>query len=89
MSGRAEEDAEGRAGLMLVLGRAQLEDRSLAGVEVVDVGIEMHLLRALLAGPLRRPLALHCWKAIESPSSARIVHQSSPPGTTSQPSSAA
>jgi hypothetical protein len=45
---------------MLVLGRAQLEDRSLAGVEVVDVGIEMHLLRALLAGPLRRPLALHC-----------------------------
>ena len=60
MSGRVEEDAEGRAGLMLVLGRAQLEDRSLADVEVVDIDIEMHLLWALLAGPLRRPLALHC-----------------------------
>lgn len=89
MARRVEEHPESGPGLVVVLGRAQLEDRSLAGVEVVDVGIEMHLLRALLAGPLRRPLALHCWKAIESPSSARIVHQSSPPGTTSQPSSAA
>ena len=51
MAGRVEEDPERRAGLVLVLGRAELEHRRLGGVEVVDHDVEVHLLRHVLAGP--------------------------------------
>src|ERR1051325_9068717 len=54
MARRVEEDPEGGAGLMLVLGRAELDHRGLRGVEVVDDHVQMSLLRHLLARPLRR-----------------------------------
>jgi hypothetical protein len=59
MPGRVEENPEGRPGLVLVLGRAELEHRGLAGVEVVDDHVEMHLLWYLLGRPVRRGVVLH------------------------------
>lgn len=53
MSGGVEEHPERRTGLTLVLGRAELEHRSLRDVEVVDHDVEMHLLGYVLARPLR------------------------------------
>jgi hypothetical protein len=44
MPGWVEENPEGRRWLVLVLGRAEFEHRGLAGIEVVDDHIEMHLL---------------------------------------------
>jgi hypothetical protein len=45
MTGRVEEHAEGRARLVLVLGRAELKHGRLACVEVLDHHVEVHLLR--------------------------------------------
>ena len=59
MPGRIEEDPEGRAGLVLVLGGAEIEHSRLSGIEVVDDHIEMHLLRHLLIRPLWRGITLH------------------------------
>ena len=49
---RIEEYPEGRTGLMLVLGSAELEYRRLSSVEVVDYHVEVHLLGQSLAGHL-------------------------------------
>src|SRR5579859_2651651 len=54
VAGRVEEDPEGLARLVLVLGRAEREHLRLGGVEVVDDHVEVHLLRHLLSRPLRR-----------------------------------
>jgi hypothetical protein len=56
---RVEEHPEGCTGLVLVLGRAEIEHRRLGGVEVVDDHVEMHLLRYLLSRPGRRDIAFH------------------------------
>ena len=53
MSSGVEEDPEGRARLMAVLGRAQLEDGRLGNIEVVDIDIDVHLLGRFLPRPLR------------------------------------
>ena len=58
MAGGVEEDPEGRAGLMRMLGRAQLEHGGLGNIEIVDDHVDVHLLGVLLAGPLRRPITL-------------------------------
>ena len=49
MAGRVEEDTERRAGLVLVLGGAELEDRSLRDVKVVHGDVQVHLLGLFLA----------------------------------------
>ena len=54
-----EEDPEGRPRLMFGLGRAQFEHRGLAGIEVVDDHVDMHLLGYLLSRPGRRRVVLH------------------------------
>ena len=54
MTGGVEEHPESRARLVLVLGRAKSEHGRFCGVQVVDRDIEMHLLRDVLARPLRR-----------------------------------
>ena len=59
MAGRVEEHPEGRARLVLVLGRPQLEHRGLGVVEVVDHHVEVHLLRHVLARPHRRAVVGH------------------------------
>src|SRR5215510_10639360 len=56
---RVEEYPEGCAGLVRMLGRAEIEHRRLGGVEVVDDHIEMHLLGHLLTRPPRRGIVLH------------------------------
>src|SRR5262249_30737946 len=56
---RVEEHPEGCAGLVRMLGRAEIEHRRLGGVEVVDDHIEMHLLGHLLTRPPRRGIVLH------------------------------
>jgi len=56
---RVEEHPEGRTGLVLVPGRAELEHRRLGGVEVVDDHVKMHLLGHLLGRPSRWGVGLH------------------------------
>src|SRR4051794_27704427 len=56
--GRVEEDAEGSARLVRVPHRAELEDRSLGRVEIVDGDVEVRLLGSLLARPVRRAVVL-------------------------------
>src|SRR5436189_5593225 len=58
MPRRVEEHPEGRARLMLMPGRAEVQHRRLGDVEVVDVHVEMHLLRQLLARPGGRRVPL-------------------------------
>src|SRR3954454_9492328 len=50
--GGIEEHPERRPGLVVVLGGAEGEDRGLGLVEVVDVHVEVHLLRDVLPRPL-------------------------------------
>src|SRR5262249_44138602 len=59
---RVEEHPEGCAGLVRMLGRAEIEHRRLGGVEGVDDHIEMHLLGHLLTRPPGRDEALHMRK---------------------------
>src|SRR5947209_5742291 len=63
MPRRVEEHAEGRTGLVLVLGRAEREHLRLGGVEVVDVHVDMHLLGYVLSRPLGRGIGLHLLEA--------------------------
>ena len=56
---RVEEHPEGRTGLVLVPGSAELEHRRLGGVEVVDDHVKMHLLGHLLGRPSRWGVGLH------------------------------
>ena len=63
MSGGVEEDAERRARLVLVLGRAEREHGRLGRVEVVDHDVEVHLLRHVLARPPGRGEALDLLEA--------------------------
>ena len=59
MSGRVQEHAEGRAGLVLVLGRPELEDGGLSGVEIVHDHVEVHLLGWVLRRPDGCRVAVH------------------------------
>jgi len=59
VSRRIEKHPEGCAGLMLVLGRAEVEHRRLGGVEVIDDHVEVHLLRHLLSRPPGWGIPLH------------------------------
>ena len=52
MPRRVEEHPEGRTGLVLVLGRAQIEHRRLGGGDVIDDHVEMRLLRHLLGSAI-------------------------------------
>ena len=54
MTGRVEEDAETRVGLELRLAGAQGQNPLLRSVEIVDVEVEVSLLRPLCARPRRR-----------------------------------
>ena len=54
MTGGVEEHAERRPGLVLGQGCTEFEHCPFAGVKVVDHDIDVHLLRDVLAGPLRR-----------------------------------
>ena len=49
---RVEEHPEGRTGLVLMLGRAQIEHRRLGGGDVIDDHVEMRLLRHLLGSAI-------------------------------------
>ncbi len=63
VSGRVEEDSEGRAGLVIMFGSPEFEDLGLGGVEIIDHDIEVHLLRGTLTWPLRRREFLHLLEA--------------------------
>ena len=54
MSGRVEEDAKGRARLNVCLTRTQCERLHLGCVEIVDIEVEVDLLRMFAARPHRR-----------------------------------
>jgi hypothetical protein len=56
---RVEEDPEPRARLVVVLRRTEGDDRLLAGVEVVDDDVEVHLLGHVLARPVGRGVGVH------------------------------
>ena len=58
MSGRVEEYAEGRPGLMFVLGGAEIEYGCLCCIEVVDDNVEVHVLWGILRRPIGRVVAL-------------------------------
>ena len=62
MSGRIEEDSKGCTGLVLVFARAELERTCLAGIEVVDNQVEMHLLGQILPRPRGRRVGLDAMK---------------------------
>ena len=54
MPGRVQEDARSGPGLVLMFGRAKTKHGHLAGIEVVNDHVEVHLLGHLLTGPHRR-----------------------------------
>ncbi|SEQ34037.1 ABC-type molybdenum transport system, ATPase component/photorepair protein PhrA [Arthrobacter sp. OV608] len=59
VAGRVKEHPESGSRLVFVLGRAKFEDLCFGCVEVVHHNVEVHLLRYLLARPLRRPVGVH------------------------------
>ena len=59
MPGRVEEDPKSIAWLMIGLGGAELEHCSLGLVEVVDVHVNVHLLRDHLSRPLWRSVGIN------------------------------
>src|SRR6476661_9812727 len=63
VSRRVEEDPEGRAGLVLVPGRAERQYLDLRLVEVVHRDVEVHLLRHLLGRPAWRGVGLDLLEA--------------------------
>lgn len=62
MAGRVKEDPKLRARLDARLGGAQSDHRRFTLVEIGHDQVEVHLLRHVLAGPLRRLVALHLLK---------------------------
>lgn len=58
MPGRIKEHPERRARLVLVLDRPERDHCRLGGVEIVDVHVDVHLLRPILPRPLRRHIAV-------------------------------
>lgn len=62
MTRRVQEDSVGRTGLLLVFGCTNIDYCRLGGIKVVNDYIEVHLLRPVLSGPLRRGVTSHPMK---------------------------
>ena len=57
MTCRVQENPEGRAGLVRMFGRSEIDRCRLGGIEVVNEHVEVHLLGPLLGRPRRRRVA--------------------------------